>query len=81
MSVEAGPDHPLRFAEDAETGGLKPYLHVRGRLEALVTRSTTYELLELGEEATIDGRNVIAVRSGGSLFPVMEVDRLEMLTQ
>src|SRR5690606_26108007 len=79
--VEAGPDHPLRFAEDAETGGLKPYLHVRGRLEALVTRSTTYELLELGEEATIDGRNVIAVRSGGSLFPVMEVDRLEMLTQ
>ena len=79
--VEAGPAHPLRFVEDAETGGMKPYLHVRGRLEALVTRSMTYELLELGEEATIDDRNVIAVRSGGALFPVMEVDRLEMLSQ
>ncbi|GGA70882.1 hypothetical protein GCM10011385_25900 [Nitratireductor aestuarii] len=79
--VEAGPAHPLRFVEDGETGGMKPYLHVRGRLEALVTRSMTYELLELGEEATIDDRNVIAVRSGGALFPVMEVDRLEMLSQ
>ena len=31
--VEAGPDHPLRFVDEEETGGLKPYLHVRGRLE------------------------------------------------
>lgn len=78
--VEAGPDHPIRFVEDAETGGTKPYLLVRGRLEALVTRSMTYELLALSEEATIDGRSMIAVRSGGAVFPIMEADRLEMLT-
>lgn len=79
--VEAGPEHPLRFMEDEATGGIKPYLAVRGRLEALVTRSVTYDLLELGEETTINGRKVIAVRSGGAVFPIMEQDRLEMLSQ
>ena len=48
--VEAGPDHPLRFVDETETGGLKPYLLVRGRLEALVARPVMYELVEHGEE-------------------------------
>ena len=79
--VEAGPERPLRFVEDEETGGMKPYLRVRGRLDALVTRAMTYELLELGEEVEIDGRAMIAVRSGGELFPVMAMDRLETLSR
>jgi len=79
--VEAGPEHPLRFVEDEETGGMKPYLRVRGRLDALVTRAMTYELLELGEEVEIDGRAMIAVRSGGEFFPVMAMDRLETLSR
>lgn len=78
--VEAGREHALRFVEDEETGGMKPYLHVRGRLEALVTRAMTYELLALGEEVTMDGRAVWAVRSGGEIFPVMAMDRLETLS-
>lgn len=78
--VEAGQEHALRFIEDEETGGMKPYLHVRGRLEALVTRAMTYELLALGEEVTMDGRAVWAVRSGGEIFPVMAMDRLETLS-
>src|SRR5690606_2232600 len=72
--VEAGPECRLRFVEDQETGGLKPYLKVRGRLEALVTRSVTYELLELGEEIMIDGKAMIAVRSKGGIFPVMAAE-------
>lgn len=43
--VIAGPDHPLTFKQ-AEGGGLKPYVRVRGRLDALVSRSLTYDLLE-----------------------------------
>ena len=78
--VEAGREHALRFVEDEETGGMKPYLHVRGRLEALVTRAMTYELLALGEEVTMDGRAVWAVRSGGEIFPIMGMDRLETLS-
>lgn len=43
----AGPDHGLRFVLDPVGGGLKPYVHVRGRLEALVTRALYYDLVEL----------------------------------
>ena len=52
--VEAGPDHALRFAP-TESGGLKPYLHVRRDLWAKVTRALFYDLVELGEERVIDG--------------------------
>lgn len=45
--VRCGPDHPLRFVEEQHSGGLKPYLLVRGRLEALVTRAIYYDLVEL----------------------------------
>ena len=50
--VTAGRDHPLRF-EDREDG-LRPYLHVRGGLEALVARPVYYELASIalaGEDA------------------------------
>ena len=79
--AEAGPDHPLRFVVEKETGGLKPYLHVRGRLEALVTRSVMYDLVEIGEEIVIDGRTMFAVRSRGAVFPVMPADELHRLAQ
>ena len=75
--VEAGPEHALRFEQEEGSDGLKPYLHVRGRLEALVTRALMYDLVELGETVTVDGREVFAVRSGGAVFSVMPADQLE----
>ena len=78
--IEAGPDNPLRFAEEVETGGLKPYLLVRGRLEALVNRAVTYELAALGEEVEVDGKRMFAVRSNGAVFPIIAADRLEELS-
>ncbi len=78
--VEAGPDHPLRFVDEDGTGGMKPYLHVRGRLEALVARPVMYELVEHGEEIEIDGKAMFAVRSRGEVFPMMAVDRLRRLS-
>ena len=66
--VTAGPDHPLRFETEAGSGGLKPYLRVRGRLEALVTRALYYDLVALAEPATIDGREVLCLESGGARF-------------
>lgn len=68
--VTAGPDHPLRFEEDAETGGVKPYVLVRGRLEALVTRALLYDLVELAEEAEAGGESRLGVWSGGVFFPM-----------
>ncbi|MCR4265736.1 DUF1285 domain-containing protein [Nitratireductor sp. ZSWI3] len=78
--VEAGPEHPLRFVPEAATGGLKPYLHVRGRLEALLARTVMYDLVEAGEEVEIEGRAMFAVRSRGTLFPIMPADELHRLS-
>jgi hypothetical protein len=75
--VEAGPEHKLRFEQEEGSDGLKPYLHVRGRLEALVSRAVMYDLVELGETVEIDGREVFAIRSGGAVFSVMPADELE----
>jgi hypothetical protein len=77
--VEAGPEHPLRFVDEEETGGLKPYVLVRGRLEALVARPVMYELVEHGEEIEIDGRMMFAVRSKGQVFPIMPAEKLRRL--
>lgn len=79
--IEAGPDHPLRFEDEESTDGLKPYLHVRGRLEALVARPVMYELVEHGEPLTIDGIEMFALRSRGAVFPVMPMARLEALSR
>jgi hypothetical protein len=65
--VACGPEHRLRFEPEAGSGGLKPYLNVRGRLEALVTRALYYDLVELAVE---DGGR-LGVWSGGHFF-VME---------
>ncbi len=78
--VEAGPDHPLRFVDEPETGGLKPYLLVRGRLEALVARPVMYELVGHGEEIEVEGVTTFAVRSKGAVFPVMPAAELKRLS-
>ncbi|PHP67428.1 hypothetical protein CSC94_09920 [Zhengella mangrovi] len=79
--VEAGPEHPLRFVDEDETGGMKPYVHVRGRLEALVSRAVMYDLVELGEEVMVDGKAMYALRSHGAVFPMMTMERLEALSR
>ena len=78
--VEAGPGHPLRFVDEDETGGLKPYVLVRGRLEALVTRPVMYELVEHGEEIDIGGKTMFAVRSKGEVYPIMPTEKLKRLS-
>src|ERR1043165_191632 len=54
--VTCGKDNALRFEPEEETGGLKPYLHVRRALWAVVTRAVFYDLVELGEERAREGR-------------------------
>ena len=63
--VEAGPDHPIRFEIDPRSEGLKPYVLVRGRLEALVTRALYYDLVELAVPE--QGRG-LGLWSGGAFF-------------
>ena len=66
--VDCGPEHPLRFEPEAGTGGLKPYVHVRRDLWAKLTRPLFYDLVDRGEERTVNGREVFGVASGGAFY-------------
>ena len=66
--VRCGPEHPLRFSVQERSGGLKPYLHVRGRLDALVTRALCYDLVALTVEVKRGGQPVLGLWSGGTFI-------------
>ncbi|MDX2264536.1 MAG: DUF1285 domain-containing protein [Hyphomicrobiales bacterium] len=70
--VRCGPENPLRFAAGSH-GGIKPYVLVRGRLEALVTRALVYEIVEIA------GKNSSAapagIWSGGAFFAFDQPER------
>ena len=57
-----GPPRPRPVAEDGEP---RPYVHVRGGLEARIERSVFYELVEAAER---DANGALGVRSGGVWF-------------
>ena len=66
--VVCSPAHPLRFGRDPRTGGPKPYLLVRGRLEALFTRALYYDLVAMAGVETVDGVEQFGLWSGGAFF-------------
>ncbi len=67
--VAVGAEHPLRFCRQdlggGRGGGLKPYILVRGRLEALVTRAVYADLVALGV-TRIGDDGALGVWSGGT---------------
>ena len=67
--VHVDAAHPLRFDKD-ESGGIKPYVLVRGGLWALVTRALTFDLVELGEDRAVDGAMMFGVGVGEMFFPI-----------
>ena len=70
VTVDAA--HPLRFAAEQGTGGLKPYVTVRAGLEALVVRSLFYDLVAAG---TVEGE-WFGVWSSGEFFPMQKADEI-----
>lgn len=79
--VEAGLENPMRFVTVEENDGIKPYVLVRGRLEAVLARPVMYELISVGEEIEIDGTLMFAIRSKGTVFPIMPAQQLAELSQ
>ncbi len=78
--VQAGPENPLRFEFVEENQGVKPYMLIRGRLEALINRAVMYELVAQGEELEIEGQKMFAVRSNGAVFAIMPASELAKLS-
>ena len=66
--------HPLRFVHELSSGGLKPYLMIRGRLEALLTRALYHDLVALAVPQPGDpeqlGPEQLGVWSAGQFFPL-----------
>lgn len=75
--VAAGPGHALRFEQQADHFGLKPYLHVRRELWAKVTRALFYDLVELGEERDVGGTAMFGVVSSGEFFAMAEASAVK----
>jgi hypothetical protein len=76
--ITAGPDHPIRVAHDLLTCEPTPYIRVRsgaGRfdIEARIGRAVYYELVALGVEEQVFGRQMLGVWSGGRFFPLGEM--------
>jgi len=67
--------HRLRFKTAAD-GGLTPYLHVRADLWAKVTRAIYYDLVDMGEERMVDGRQMFGVASGGEFFAMADAQEV-----
>lgn len=68
--VDVGCENPLCFTKTPD-GGLKPYVRVRGRLEALVSRALVYDLVELAlEAAPVNPGGQPGLWSGGQFYPL-----------
>ncbi|MES2918956.1 MAG: DUF1285 domain-containing protein [Pseudomonadota bacterium] len=67
--VVAGPEHPIRvsFRDDLEPS---PYVHVRDRLDALISRNVYYQLVDWGIETEAEGKPALAVESAGARYVI-----------
>ena len=77
--VDCDAAHGLRFKAAAD-GGLTPYLHVRADLWAKVTRAIYYDLVDIGEERVVDGREMFGITSGGAFFAMADAEQVRGAT-
>jgi hypothetical protein len=68
--VAADAEHPIRVAYASDGGEPRPYILVRGRLEARILRPVFYELVELAQMQRIGDEEVYGVWSREQFFPL-----------
>ena len=61
-------EHPVRVDIDADTNQPRPYVHFREGLDALISRSAFYDLLNLADEIERDGNAYLSISSMGKEF-------------
>jgi hypothetical protein len=67
-------EHAIRVEIDADTNAPRPYVHVRAGLDALISRSAFYDLLNLAQESERDGNSYLSVTSLGEEFELGSTD-------
>ena len=73
-NVVCGPENPLRVQFDPSTEEPRPYILVRNGLEARLTRSVYYELVEMAIEQETEGQKVLGICSKETFFPLGTID-------
>ena len=68
--VKVGAEHPLRFEKEPDSGGLKPYVLVRGRIEALFTRALMYQLADMIVDRDGPAGAEMGIWSGGEFYAI-----------
>lgn len=69
-TVEVSAEHPLRVKTDPETLEPSPFVLVRSRLEAALTRPVFYELVDHAVEIETVSGPQLGVYSNGTFFPL-----------
>ena len=73
-TVIAGAEHPLWVEYRVPGGEPSPYIHIRGKLRALLSRAVFIELVELGEERSAAVGRDYGVWSQGQFFSLGQLD-------
>lgn len=79
--VTVDNEHPMRFETEEGTDGLKPYVLVRDRLEALVNRAIFYDLVAAGRVEPVDGEEWFGVWSSGRFWPMARAADIGLMRQ
>ncbi len=66
--------HPLRIEIDPVSGEPSPYVTVRDRLEARLSRSVYYQLVENAVQNRVDDAEWLGVWSSGTFFKLMRLN-------
>ncbi|MBT5186579.1 MAG: DUF1285 domain-containing protein [Kordiimonadaceae bacterium] len=64
--VNVGKENPIRVSINNQTGEPSPYVLVRDRLEALISRNVYYQLVDIA----VENNGEYGVWSGGEFFPL-----------
>jgi hypothetical protein len=72
--IVADHEHAIRVEIDADSNTPRPYIHVRDGLDALISRSAFFDLLNLAQQTERDGAGYLSVTSLGEEFELGSTD-------
>ncbi len=68
--IEIGKEHPIVYKVNPANNGLKPYIIVRDKLEAIFPRSLTFELINHCEYKLEENKKKFGLWSNGIFFNI-----------
>jgi hypothetical protein len=71
--ITAAAEHRIRVASAEHTNEPSPYIHVRGGMEARISRTVFYQLVELAVPGEGEFAGQLGVWSDGAFFPLGQI--------